>query len=128
MFETSILLLAVPLLPLAGAVLCMLFGTVKELKAWTHLPAVLCAALSCVCAIAVVSRLAGSTSPVVFPSDQANPITWFSVGYEQSKIAAQFALSADHLSGIMLLGVTFIGFWIVVFSIGYMHGSPGFSR
>jgi NADH-quinone oxidoreductase subunit L len=128
MFEPGILLLAVPLLPLAGAVLCMLFGTVKELKAWTHLPAVLCAALSCAFAVAVVSRLAQSTGPVIFPADQANPLTWFSVGYEHSKLSAQFALSADHLSGIMLLGVTFIGFWIVVFSIGYMHGSPGFSR
>ena len=28
----------------------------------------------------------------------------------------------------MLLGVTFIGFWIVFFSIGYMKGSPGFAR
>lgn len=124
MFEAGTLLLAVPLLPLAGAVLCVLFGSVKELKGWAHLPAVLCAAISCVCAIGVVSQLANSDSPVTYPGDYSNPTIWFSAGH----VTAQFGLSADHLSGVMLLGVTFIGFWIVVFSIGYMHGSPGFAR
>jgi NADH-quinone oxidoreductase subunit L len=128
MFEPSILLLAVPLLPLAGTVLCALFGSVKELKAWAHAPAVLCAALSCVCAIAVVTQLARTGELATFPAAGMNPITWFEISHGKGQLAARFSLAADQLSGIMLLGVTFIGFWIVVFSIGYMKGSPGFAR
>ncbi len=128
MFDSGTLLLAIPLLPLLGALLCALFGAVKELKAWSHLPAALCAAISCGCAVAIANQLAASASAVSYPGDQGSPITWFAVGYERSKLIVQFSLSADHLSGIMLLAVTFIGFWIVVFSVGYMHGSPGFAR
>lgn len=128
MLEPSTLLLAVPLLPLVGAVLCSLFAGVKELKPWTHLPAVLCAALSCGCAVAVFDQLTSVSGPVEYPLEQGNPTVWFGIGYENSKLFVNFSLSADQLAGIMLLGVTFIGFWIVVFSVGYMRGSPGFAR
>jgi proton-translocating NADH-quinone oxidoreductase chain L len=130
MFDPSHLLLYVPLLPLLGAVLCALFGAVRELRRWAHLPAVACAALSCACAVAVVARLAGSGDPVGYPDGPTGDlgITWFGFSLGGTRLVAEFALSADHLGGVMLLGVTFIGFWIVVFSIGYMKGSPGFPR
>jgi NADH-quinone oxidoreductase subunit L len=104
-----------------------MFGGVKELRGWAHVPSVICAALSCICAIAVVAGMSGGT-PVHFPTaavpgDQAT-ITWFSV----ANLTVEFGLTCDPLAGIMLLSITFIGFWIVVFSIGYMHGSPGFPR
>ena len=102
-------------------------GRWPSCAAWAHLPAVVCAGLSCACALAAVSRVAdagarsrtrrrarassGSGFPTAAPG-------W----------SVEFALSADQLAGVMLLAVTFIGFWIVVFSIGYMHGSPGFPR
>ncbi len=121
-------LLAVPLLPLIGAMLCAVFGAVKELRSWSHVPAVVCAALSCVCAISVVAQLNQATLPVTFPHIDADRIIWFGVDAQTSRLMVEFGLSADHLGGMMLLGVTFIGFWIVVFSIGYMKGSPGFAR
>ncbi len=121
-------LLAVPLLPLIGALLCAVFGAVKELRSWSHVPAVVCAALSCVCAISVVAQLNQATLPVTFPHIDADRIIWFGVDAQTSRLMVEFGLSADHLGGMMLLGVTFIGFWIVVFSIGYMKGSPGFAR
>ncbi|HUK91457.1 MAG TPA: NADH-quinone oxidoreductase subunit L, partial [Blastocatellia bacterium] len=34
----------------------------------------------------------------------------------------------DQLSLLMMFVVTFVGFWIHVFSIGYMHGDKGFYR
>jgi len=39
-----------------------------------------------------------------------------------------FSLNLDHLSGLMLLIVTGVGFLIHVYAIGYMAGDAGFSR
>jgi NADH-quinone oxidoreductase subunit L len=128
-FDTPHLLLYVPLLPLIGAVLCGLFGTVPDLRRWAHLPAVICAGLSCACALAVVAHVADA-GPVAFPAQapDSGEIYWFKFDHGGTRMAVEFALSADQLAGVMLLGITFIGFWIAVFSIGYMHGSPGFAR
>lgn len=139
MFDVSSLLVYIPLLPLLGAVLCAVLGGVKELRRWAHLPAVLCAALSFICVMFVVTRLVDSShgvdraTPINFPElsgqvDPGNDFTWFSVGHRETTINVQFELSADPIAGVMLVGITFIAFWIIVFSIGYMQGSPGFAR
>jgi len=130
MFEPSYLVLYVPALPLFGAILAVLFGSVEPLRRFAHLPVVVCAALSCVAAVGVVGQLVRDPSPVLFPKSGpvGDSIHWFAIQYEKSKMVVDFSLAADQLAGIMLLGVTFIGFWIVVFSIGYMRGSHGYAR
>jgi NADH-quinone oxidoreductase subunit L len=50
--------------------------------------------------------------------------TWLQVG----TFRADFALGMDHLSGTYALFVTFVGFLIHVFAVGYMHGDAGFYR
>ncbi len=50
--------------------------------------------------------------------------TWLAVG----TFRADFALAMDRLSGTYALFVTFVGFLIHVFAIGYMHGEAGFYR
>ena len=50
--------------------------------------------------------------------------TWMAVG----TFRADFALAMDRLSGTYALFVTFVGFLIHVFAIGYMHGEAGFYR
>src|SRR5215470_6132331 len=40
----------------------------------------------------------------------------------------QWGYQIDQLSLVMMLIVTFVGFWIHVFSIGYMHGDGGYYR
>jgi NADH-quinone oxidoreductase subunit L len=50
--------------------------------------------------------------------------TWLSVG----NFHADFALAMDRLSGTYVLFVTFVGFLIHVFAVGYMHGDTGFYR
>ena len=50
--------------------------------------------------------------------------TWLQVG----RFRADFALGMDRLSGTYALFVTFIGFLIHVFAVGYMHGDAGFYR
>lgn len=158
LFDYSHLVLYVPLLPLLGAVLSAVCGAVSELKRWAHIPALVGAGLSCACALVVVAHLSrlgdtplaapppppaagpgpaqGARPPAMRPAvvwfpaadSEADGVVWFGINHEGSRLVVEFGLVADHLSGVMLLGVTFIGFWIVVFSVGYMRGSPGFAR
>jgi len=50
--------------------------------------------------------------------------TWLQVG----TFRADFALAMDRLSGTYALFVTFVGFLIHVFAVGYMRGEQGFYR
>jgi NADH-quinone oxidoreductase subunit L len=50
--------------------------------------------------------------------------TWLQVG----TFHADFALTMDRLSGTYALFITFVGFLIHVFAVGYMHGEAGFYR
>jgi NADH-quinone oxidoreductase subunit L len=50
--------------------------------------------------------------------------TWLLVG----NFRADFALGMDRLSGTYALFITFVGFLIHVFAVGYMHGEQGFYR
>src|SRR5256886_15485878 len=50
--------------------------------------------------------------------------TWIQVG----NLRADFGLAMDRLSGTYALFVTFVGFLIHVFAVGYMHENSGFYR
>lgn len=50
--------------------------------------------------------------------------TWLQVG----TLRADFALAMDRLSGTYALFVTFVGFLIHLFAVGYMRGDKGFYR
>src|SRR5215207_9932853 len=50
--------------------------------------------------------------------------TWLQAG----TFRADFALGMDRLSGTYALFITFVGFLIHVFAVGYMHGDAGFYR
>src|SRR5688572_2465415 len=50
--------------------------------------------------------------------------TWLHVG----NLRADFGLAMDRLSGTYALFITFVGFLIHVFAVGYMHGEAGFYR
>src|SRR5262245_12090357 len=112
MFDPDHLVLYVPVLPLLGAVVAVLFGSVSDLRRYAHLPVIVCAALSCACAIAVVARLAQDPTPIAFPrlASAGDAIHWFAIQYEKSKMVVDFSLSADPLAGVMLLVITFAVF------------------
>ncbi|MEW6733294.1 MAG: NADH-quinone oxidoreductase subunit L [Acidobacteriota bacterium] len=46
----------------------------------------------------------------------------------QADFTISWSYQLDHLSGLYILFVTFVGFLIHVFAIGYMHGEDGFAR
>ena len=50
--------------------------------------------------------------------------TWIRVG----DFRADFALLLDSLSGVYILFITFVAFWIHVFATGYMRGDTGYWR
>ena len=62
--------------------------------------------------------------PDDYPLVSTSFLTWFQIG----SVNVEGPAHVDPLSAIMLLGITFIGTWIVIFSIGYMHDDPGYSR
>jgi len=53
-----------------------------------------------------------------------NYFTWIQAG----SFEANFGFMLDHLSGLMILIVTGVGFLIHIYSTAYMHEEPGFYR
>jgi proton-translocating NADH-quinone oxidoreductase chain L len=112
----------IPALPLLGAIVAGFFGP-KWLKSKSHWPVVLAIAGACIVTIlyALVPLLGHDheMSRIRAPS-----FTWFEVG----RVTVEYSIAVDPLTAVMLMAITFVGTWIAIFSIGYMHGDPGYPR
>jgi len=102
----------IPLFPLVGALLNIFLGRRAH---WVAVPALAGSFLaSCV----LFSRVAsGETLTTTL-------FTWIVAGDFETSATAY----VDPLSGIMLLVVTGVGALIHLYSVGYMHGDPGYAR
>jgi NADH-quinone oxidoreductase subunit L len=110
----------VPALPLAAAVLTAFLGP-RLLRRFSHWPCVLAVAGSCILSVLVLISVAQAPGEAkTWDPDY----TWFRAG----DVNVRLTLHADPLTAIMLVTVTFIATWIAVYSIGYMHGDPGYAR
>jgi len=108
--------------PLAGAAINWFLG--RRLRDERFIGVVACGAVavSTVVAFYLAFKSGGalrSTEPVF-----DHLWTWIHVG----KFRADFGLAMDRLSGTYALFVTFVGFLIHVFAVGYMHKDEGFYR
>jgi NADH-quinone oxidoreductase subunit L len=106
----------VPAFPLGGALLNIVFGRLTGRHAhWIAVPAL---AGSFVAACAVFARIwNGQTIDArLFP--------WIAAGDFETWVTAH----VDPLTGVMLLVVTGVGTLIHLYSVGYMHGDPGYAR
>ena len=111
----------VPALPLLGFVVCGLAGP-RLGKRFVTAAGVGSTGLATLIAFGrLVPFVAGDHSPAVERLGE-----WFSAG----GFSVDLALRLDALSGLMLSFVTFVGFLIHVYSIGYMHGESdaGYAR
>ncbi|MCZ2343197.1 MAG: NADH-quinone oxidoreductase subunit L [Bacteroidales bacterium] len=118
---TNLALLALGL-PLLATILAAVMGTCSTLAKWAHLPVVTAFAGSAILALLVLSKVMQATgSEVAFLSTAQ---TWFHAG----NLQVDFQITVDPLSALMLMTVTFVGTWIAVFSVGYMHDDPGYAR
>ena len=108
-------------LPLLGAIILLFGGRVlrEPLSGWL---ATIMAAGSFVCTVIVWASLLGRSSGnrVV----EKNIFTWIPVG----SLHATAGLQLDPLSVLWCLFVTGVGSLITLYSIGYMHGDPSYSR
>ena len=109
------------LLPLAAAVVITLFT--QRAKSASALISIAAVIVSFACSLVLFLGLRETSSA------EATAWNWLSVGLpggEQLKI--DIGLRIDALSLIMLLVVTGVGGLIHIYSYGYMHGDPGYSR
>ena len=116
------LLWLIPVLPLVGAAINGFFGkrlpkgTIGIIGAGTVL-------VSFLISVGAFWQMVQISDPHALPIIR-NYFSWIQAGSFQ----ANFGLLLDHLSGLMILVVTGVGFLIHVYSTGYMHEDPGFYR
>ncbi len=108
----------VPLFPLLGAMVNGFWGR-RYIRDKAHIPAILSTALSLFFALLVIGDIVADPRAV-----QVILFDWLVVG----PLNVQMGFLADPLSAMMLLVVTGVGFLIHIYSIGYMHGDPGYYR
>ena len=115
------LLWLIPILPLLGAVINGLFGKRLSRNAIGLIASGTVAASFAVSLRAFLQMLSmpEESLPIV-----QNYFTWIQAGAFQ----ATCGFMLDHLSGLMILIVTGVGFLIHVYSTAYMHDEPGFYR
>src|SRR5215207_3096988 len=108
--------------PLAGAAINWFVG--RRLRDERFIGVVACGsvAISSIVAFYLAFRSGGALQAETPVLDHI--WTWLQVG----TFRADFALAMDRLSGTYALFVTFVGFLIHVFAVGYMHGEAGFYR
>ena len=117
--EANLHLSWIPLLALTGATVNGFFGKRFSRSLVAAVALAFCGA-AFVWALVVVSRFGSLPEPVYSePFAQWIQISGFHV---------EFAFFLDHLSLIMLLVVTGVGFLIHIYSVGYMWDDPSFYR
>ncbi|MFM7107853.1 MAG: NADH-quinone oxidoreductase subunit L [Planctomycetaceae bacterium] len=159
--DFNTLLLAIPALPLVGAVVTVLLGRLPGRHA--HWPAVISIAAAAVAAVALLVELPrtfGPTREHDGESDVENSYSfhvplwrWATVAdaYEPATgtpaarvgddlaaraagraeslpLAIDVGLRVDPLTSVMLTLITCVGLLVAIYSIGYMHGDPGYPR
>ncbi|MCS7268441.1 MAG: NADH-quinone oxidoreductase subunit L [Geminicoccaceae bacterium] len=79
------------------------------------------------CGLMAVSALCATLGLFLYAGEPASKVVlarWIAVG----GFEAEWALRIDTLSTVMMFVVSFVSFWIHVYSIGYMAGDPGVPR
>jgi NADH-quinone oxidoreductase subunit L len=112
-------LLAIPLLPLAAAIIAGLFGRLIGRTA-AHVVTIAAVGASFVLSARVAWQLVTGEVGVF-----NEPVyTWL----VSDGIRMEIGFLVDHLSVLMMCVVTFVSFCVHVYTIGYMHDDPGYQR
>jgi NADH-quinone oxidoreductase subunit L len=111
-------LFVIPLAPLVAAGVNFLFGRwwIRERAHWIAVPAVAVSFVASIPAFLAVTRQHHPVSQHLY--------TWILAGDFQVTVT----LSADQLTALMLLVVTGVSLLVHLYSVGYMHGDPGYHR
>ncbi len=111
-------LFLIPLLPLAAFCINIFLGRslIRGNAHWVSIPAVLGAWIVSILVLLDINDTGHAISQRLF--------TWIPAG----DFNVAVSLYADQLTAIMLLVVTTVGLLVHVYSVGYMHGDPGYYR
>ena len=136
MFDIKTLLILIPALPLAAAILTAVLGR-RVLRERSHWPTVAALLLSFVASIVLVFQV---QKQIERPAENYRPAavtlwSWYNIPDAMPKPAGggtlpsgwgdfhiDIALQADPLTAVMLAVVTCISSLVAIYSIGYMHG------
>ncbi len=113
------LLLAIPLLPLLGAIIAGLFGKVVG-RAGAHTVTIVGVAISCALSILVWKDLVWGGAAIY----NAPVYSWL----VSDGIHFQVGFLIDRLSALMMVVVTFVSLCVHVYTIGYMADDSGYQR
>lgn len=111
--------LAIPLLPLAGALIAGLLGPWIG-RAGAHWAAILSVGASFLLSLVAFKHIVFDGGPVF----DGAVYTWMAVGDLQFEIG----FLVDPLTVLMMTTVTFVSLLVHIFTIGYMHDDPGYQR
>jgi NADH-quinone oxidoreductase subunit L len=112
------LYLIIPLAPLLGAIVAGFLGWRMGPTA-THRIAILGVAVAFAASVGVLLAVLQDHTPRHIPL-----YTWITIG----EVPLQLGFLIDSLSAVMMVVVTFVSLMVHVYTIGYMHGDPGYQR
>ncbi len=112
----------IPIFCLAGAVLNLLLGMVRARKAYVTLVGVGSVGAATVLAYTSIWQFIQNPNP----AHPESYFTWISAG----TVSVNASMVLDPLSAVMVAFVTFVGFLIHLYSVGYMHAESdaGYAR
>ena len=113
------LLWLVPLLPLAGAALNAAIGP-RVSKSVTTAVGVGVPGVTMLLALGILWQYVADLAP--------QPIEQVLYAWTAGELSVDVAFLLDPLSAVMMFVVTFVGFWIHVYSAGYMGHEVGYQR
>jgi NADH-quinone oxidoreductase subunit L len=113
------LLLAIPLLPLAAAIIAGLGGRLIG-RTGAHLVTIAAVAASCLLSLSVLRDVYFRGAPVY----DAPVYTWL----VSDGMAMHVGFLIDRLTTLMMVVVTFVSLCVHVYTIGYMRDDPGYTR
>ena len=119
----SLHLWLIPLLPLAGFLLNGILGG-RLPRPLVTIIGLLAPLASFGLVVNAARGLIGLGPAPAMPAVETCPFPWISAG----TLHIDFSFVLDHLSLVMLLVVTGVGFLIHLYSAGYMHDYPGYAR
>lgn len=130
----------IPLLPLAGFLINFTLGRTLRLSERT-VSVVACGAvlLATLLTLGAFFEYASGYAPAHDDGPYVTTqFTWMPGGWGRQTLGGdagtladfdiKWGYQIDQLSLVMMFVVTFVGFWIHVFAVGYMHGDKGFYR
>jgi NADH-quinone oxidoreductase subunit L len=152
MIDIKTLLILIPALPLAAALLTAVLGP-RVLRERSHWPTILALSISCLASFLLIYQVNRASQAAANTSDAKTALGYEKIvtlwswaqtdgAYSRSTSATpvstqppgwgnfhvDIVLRADPLTAVMLAVVTFISLLVAIYSIGYMHGDRGYWR